>query len=344
VNAKAGWLVVAAVCLLGLVAAADGLRGRVEPTPAPAPTAVPVVETTEPAPVQLTPLPLRGPTGSLAMTLGRDGVRGVLFFTDERCRLWGLVLPAVDWLDRRPRPSSCGFTLQPGGRITVPTVRGPALGPSARCQEGRSPGIGPLRSACAVARKPDGTLTVATAEGVLACAADRRSCPDVLLPQADVERAVQVTAPGGSLPTGWLVTQIGWLSDTRLAVVVHVTWEPEGASEDVLAVFEGRQLVNPPVESAEFADLRISPHRNYFVARGRTFRGLWFFDSDGRVLTINPVASGHHAAWSPDERWIAVATGGSVYLFRTSDLPVFERGARPELVRIPVYATDIAWG
>ena len=43
------------------------------------------------------------------------------------------------------------------------------------------------------------------------------------------------------------------------------------------------------------------------------------------------------------EQWIAVATGGSMYLFRTVELELFNSDARPEAIRIPVHAEDLEW-
>ena len=48
------------------------------------------------------------------------------------------------------------------------------------------------------------------------------------------------------------------------------------------------------------------------------------------------LAHGNGIAWSPDERWIAEATEGGIVVFRTN-------GETPELIRIPVVASDLLW-
>jgi hypothetical protein len=300
-------VVVAAVGVLALVAAADSLRPAGPTSPPPTVRAEQPVE-----PVRLAPLPLSDLAPALRAALEREHVSGTLFFLDGSCRLWGLVLPAVDWLERAPRREPCDAEPRPDGMVTTARPRS--------------------------AVRPAGTVTGASGETVRACGGG--SCTPVLLSPADLERAVQVRAPGGEAPTSRTIQEIGWLSDTRLVAVVHVGWRDEGASEDVVGVFEGGTLVAPPAESAQFTDLRIGPLRDRFVVHGRTSRGLWFFDRDGRVLAIDPIASGHHATWSPDGRWTAVATGGSVYLVRTGDLA----HRAPPTIRVPVYARDLAWG
>jgi hypothetical protein len=69
---------------------------------------------------------------------------------------------------------------------------------------------------------------------------------------------------------------------------------------------------------------------------------LW--DRDGRLLTETPVGGATKIVWSPDERWAAIATGGpSVFVLTTAGLARFDTGTRPRLLRVPVYAADVAW-
>jgi hypothetical protein len=49
------------------------------------------------------------------------------------------------------------------------------------------------------------------------------------------------------------------------------------------------------------------------------------------------VQAPHAIAWSPDERWTAVATRASVYVFRTEETD-------GTLIRIPITVRDLAWG
>ena len=116
-----------------------------------------------------------------------------------------------------------------------------------------------------------------------------------------------------------------------------------GSRFDILAIFEGCRLVGEPLVNSRFDELAVSPSRRYLAVHGSSFRGLSFLDSDGRLLARNPLASGHHAAWPPDERWTAVATGGGTYLFRTAELEFFNSDSRPQAIQIPVHAEDLEW-
>jgi hypothetical protein len=112
---------------------------------------------------------------------------------------------------------------------------------------------------------------------------------------------------------------------------------------DILAIFEGCRLVGQPLVNSRFDELAVSPSRRYLAVHGSSFRGLSFLDSDGRLLARSPLASGHHVAWSPDDRWTVVATGGSTYLFRTAELEFFNSDSRPPAIQIPVHAEDLEW-
>jgi hypothetical protein len=137
------------------------------------------------------------------------------------------------------------------------------------------------------------------------------------------------------------VEDIAWLSMSR--VVVAATFAHDFGRDEVIAVLEEDEVIGEPMVNGRFSDLRVSPQRMHFVVRAYAPRGLLFFDRDGRLLAKNPVAGAQRAAWSPDERWTAVATGGSTYVLRTADIASFGRGEPPGLLRLPVFAADLAW-
>jgi hypothetical protein len=141
-----------------------------------------------------------------------------------------------------------------------------------------------------------------------------------------------------------MILQSIWLSETRVALIIRalVRDQPE-STYDLLAIFNGGDLVGEPVGNSRFDELVASPARRYLAVHGSAFRGLTFVNSDGHLLARNPIASGHHAAWSPDEHWTAVATGGSTYVFRTAEIEFFNSDSRPQAIRIPVHAADVEW-
>jgi hypothetical protein len=192
---------------------------------------------------------------------------------------------------------------------------------------------------CAPAWKPDGTLTVAR-RGTLVTLARAR----VILSPRDLEAALRAGSTPLRTLRGPVIRQAIWLSDDRVALVIRARAEEQpGSTSDVLAIFEGRQLVGEPAVNLRFDELVVSPSRRYLAIRGTSFRGISFVDADGDLLARNPIASGHHVAWSPDERWTVVATGGSMYVFRTAELRFFNSDSRPRTIRIPVHAFDLEW-
>jgi WD40-like Beta Propeller Repeat len=347
-------VVVAAVALLGLFAALDALRGTTTATSQPSPTGE------EPVDVQTIELePTIEDRAEVQRRLRTAGVSGTLFMTDEDCRLRALSLPAVRWvLDSNAQGDECEFTVAPDSRRVVRFGGGISWSPDGRtaavCQRegvilyGRTgQEVARLRDYCAPAWKPDGTLTVAragTLVTVMPCEQARECEQDVILTPRHLEPALRAENTALRTLVSPQILQTVWLSDDRVALIIRTQARDQpGSSWDLLAIFEGQELVGEPVGNSHFDELVASPSRRYLAVHGSAFRGLSFVDSDGRLLTRNPIASGHHAAWSPDERWTAVATGGSTYVFRTAETEFFSSDSRPRAIRIPVHAADVEW-
>jgi hypothetical protein len=124
------------------------------------------------------------------------------------------------------------------------------------------------------------------------------------------------------------------LGGERLAVLV----EDEAEGWTHLAVLEGKRLVFllGPGDLGGEDVVRPSPRGSYFAILDPGAAGVRVFDRDGGPLRIPEVTNPHAIAWSPDERWTALATAWGIHVYRTDD---------PDglVVRIPLRVRDLDW-
>jgi hypothetical protein len=256
-----------------------------------------------------------------AAELREAGLRGVLTYSDEDCRLHALVLPD---LAGHPAPSERRCRL--GGVVRLRFGR-PVGDPQrilvARCRMGRvevselggrllgrAPG-------CFPAWRPDGTLT-AVRDGELVTLFPSR----VLLSRDDLAR---------ELEGDFEIVEATWLSQTALAAVVRAT-RPSSAP-NMLAVFRGRRLVGRTVAfRTSMSGLQVSPGGNFVAARSS--QGAIVLDREGRRV---PVPAGVDAlSWSPDGAWAAAT--------REDEIVFFPPG-KPSAggIGVPLAARDLVW-
>jgi|RhiMetdeSRZDD1v2_1073273.scaffolds.fasta_scaffold17874_2 hypothetical protein len=121
----------------------------------------------------------------------------------------------------------------------------------------------------------------------------------------------------------------------RVIVLAESTAEP---AERVLVVVEdGRVIhVQPPWVVGDVNFMRPSPLGTYFALLGPD--GVRLFDRDASPLALPAAARDPKAvAWSPDERWAALATEDAVYVF-PAEAPY------DPMVRVPLGVRDLDWG
>jgi hypothetical protein len=315
---RATWLVVVALAALGIAAAVDALRGgEVRPEARPAARSRTTVEA-------------RVSRGSLPSLPPRTGLEGVLYYTDENCRLRALELPRLRKAEA-PSWEECAFSLSPTGLAvqsswTVWSSSGAQAADVGNAIEVRQDGS--VFRGSMPAWRPDGVLTYVHEDAVRAWP-NRR----VLLSPADLRQA---WARHPSAPPGFVesvrVKKLAWLSSTRAVLIlgIHVRFAGEF---DLAAVFERRRLVTILVQS--FSRLWTSP-RGGFFALGRS-DALQLYNRDGEALPLPIVLTEPRSiAWSPDEAWIAVSTRASIFLVRMNT-------TEPSVYRLPLEARDLAW-
>jgi hypothetical protein len=306
------WLVLGALAALASVAVADTVRGSGETKKVSAPTiSVPLIPRNEPA---------------------ASAMSGVLYYSDRvDCRLRGLRLPDLREV-RAPRLGSCRFSISRDGENALPgeAVWSPGGGVYAGGEDGLielgSPGMTLRFPGRAPAFKPDGTFTYARGDKVVEWTT---SCPPgarlFTLPGDNATaRCRKTVARFPDEP----VLSLAWMSNERMAVITR-------PSEYVLTIREGRLHLSTGAPRRRLDDLQVSPRGSYVAVRV-VGSGLIVLGADGRPVAMPPFTAPRSITWSPDERWTAVATENSVFVFRTA-------AGEARVRRLPVHAYGLAW-
>jgi hypothetical protein len=317
-------LIVVAVAALAVFAAADALRGVDEPkVPAASPTS------TRPKP----------PT--LRETLRHQGVSGQILYSDQDCILHSLVLPQmVDDVVRGENGAGafhhCRFTVAGGRLRDDDEFMSPDGQLAARCRAGhvevfiesgerrlsRVPG-------CAPAWRPDSGLTYArNGEIVLGGGV-------VLISKGELQRIARhhpnVAGLGPGVPYRVHVLALSWLNQARLAASLRVDIESVEPQFFVVLV-DGNHLLALDASGEPVRELIASPAGSFVAEDSGTI-----LSREGRSYgLLESIPRPDAVTFSPDERWLAVATGTSVYLVGTPT-------NLGRVIRLPVPAQDLAW-
>ena len=149
------------------------------------------------------------------------------------------------------------------------------------------------------------------------------------------EIARWLSSPEAVESGGYRAVQAVALGAERAVVLAESIDRPD---ERVLALLEdGRVIYVQPrwvVREARF--LRPSPQGAYFALFDP--EGVRLFDHDASPLALPAaVREPQTVAWSPDERWAALATEDAVYVF-PAEAPY------DPMVRVPLRVRDLDWG
>ena len=159
----------------------------------------------------------------------------------------------------------------------------------------------------------------------------------VVLSEEQLSRAIRAgLGMEAAEDAGFRAVQAVSLGDERYVVLADSTYEPR---ERVLAGFDGTRprFVHPRWEVGGARAVRPSPQGGYFALLGEGWVGTPIFSRDGRRLDLpQEMPNPRSIAWSPDERWTALATDESVYVYPTEE---------PDrlVVRIPLPVRDLDW-
>jgi hypothetical protein len=144
-----------------------------------------------------------------------------------------------------------------------------------------------------------------------------------------------LSPPGAPRSGPFRAVQAVALGTERVLVLSESTADP---AERVLALVENERVifVQPPWVVQEARFMRPSPLGTYFALFGPD--GVRLFDRDAAPLALPAAARDPKAvAWSPDERWAALATEDAVYVF-PAEAPY------DPMVRVPLGVRDLDWG
>jgi hypothetical protein len=155
-----------------------------------------------------------------------------------------------------------------------------------------------------------------------------------VLPREVLARALEGRIDG--CRAGVRAVQAVSLGDERYVVLAECPGEEENR---VVAGFDGTRLLfaHPAWRVGGARLIRPSPAGEFYALLGRDPLGDRLYDRDGHGVGVPAGISGPlSVAWSPDDRWTALATPESVYVFPSQ---------RPEgqIVRIPLAVNDLDW-
>jgi hypothetical protein len=199
---------------------------------------------------------------------------------------------------------------------------------------------------CAPAWQPDGTLTTALDGDIVRF----RSCPGpnacTLIPRAELERAARrhPTVPDVPVRLRVLVDGVAWLSNTHAAVLLSIRIAGRLDSLGPLSAtvfFEGGRLATtPPYFRVTGGTIGASPRGTYVTQTPDVI-----LRKDGTQVSLpRHLGVVRSFSWSPDERFLALATRFAVVILDVGSLEGYDAtGGGLRSVTIPQPAARVYW-
>jgi hypothetical protein len=268
------------------------------------------------------------------------GARGELLLYGEHCGEERLVLPALT--HRRNNVCRPRGVDSPDGEIV------------ARCVEGnvetRLLGTGELQllPGCAPAWRPDGTLTAAYGDEIVSyrLCGQQRCAASKLIGRTQLERAARrhPSVPERPARLRALVDEVAWLSNTRAAVSISIRlggrFEGLGPLGAIAFFDRGRVEQTPQYFRLTGGRLAASPRGSYVTQTPDLI-----LRPDGSQLTLPQyLRDVHDFAWSPDERFVALATPFAIEVVDVGSLERYDRtGGGLRSVTLPQATAHLVW-
>jgi hypothetical protein len=254
-------------------------------------------------------------------TVRAPDLSGVLLVAGPGCSVRALRVPTLEEV-QAPRQIDCrGIVWSTDGSL------------SAHCHNGvtnvfqRQIGDVLRLRGCAPAWRPDGALSVVR-DGDLVVAR-RRGPAQVFLTREELAEALAGRLEGGRtyrlVEVAWhgTVAFFGIVAGTEPWQRAVVVYTPEGLTDVI------------PELGQRISSLRASPLGNVAFAHNQPGREFVMITPAGRELPLPRITNARAIAWSPDERWVALATRTTTFIARS--------GTRQVILRIPVGGDSLEW-
>lgn len=289
------WLIVVAVGALVALAAADAIRPNGEPA-------------------------RRSTTEASA-----PGLRGVLVVGGPECSVAALRLPSLSE-QQSPRQPDCG------GRIWS---QDGSL--AAHCTEDNGTEIFTAGleftarvAGCSSDWRSDGALALIRGGDIVLW--HRRGPQQTAFTHAQLVEQLKGRAERLARAQTYRFTEMRWIDEASFATIVEGgrPWEAGVAvfTNGILDWFR-------PVFGAHPEGLLASPSGKLAFARTVPVRKYTMLNERGREMTLPGIANAHAFAWSPDGKWVAIATRTTTFIART--------GIRDVIQQVPVGGDSLEW-
>ena len=247
-------------------------------------------------------------------------LHGVIVTADSACQTEAFRFPSMAH-ERAPHPPDCnGLVWSRDGSLAARCTRDFT---SVRSSEGvQFPNV----DGCAPAWRGDGALTVVR-DGNLVVAR-RHGSPFIFFSRPQLTEALR--AAGVEDPGGWAFAQVSWFGLTSFVAIL----QKQGDSAAAVFAQGGVETFLPHI-GTHIEDLRVSPIGNFAFARVDPEREYVMVSRGGDLMSLPAVRGATAIAWSPDERYVAIATADETVIGRT--------GTAGVVTTLPFGARTLAW-
>ncbi len=247
-------------------------------------------------------------------------LHGVIVTADAACETQAFRFPSMA-PERPPRPPDCNGLVWSQDGSLVARCKGDFT--SVTSSQGiRFPNV----DGCAPAWRTDGALSVVLDGNIVI--ARRHGSPFMFFSRLQLAEALRAA---GVENDEWRFAQVSWFG---LASFVAVLEGEKG--EAAVAVFAQGGLESFLAEpGARIEDLRSSPLGNFGFALIHPEREYVMVSRGGDLIAIPHVRGADAIAWSPDERYVAIATDDETVIGRT--------GSTSVVTTLPFGAHALAW-